>query len=305
MSNRLHSSTCRILLVMLFCIISPTNLTSAETIPTHFEVEPTSLNLAAAPETVPLELTLTAGAWLPRIGGDMTLGTGTRAISLETDFDLDQLEVTPNVEFGIRKNNEWDILIGIFDYAVSEAGILPAGRPLAAFGGVTIAPGDTYVASVDITSFNVEVSLAIWHPHDPANHDHADGDGHTDFRFSPTAGFRYVDVDVDVVEPGVAQASANGTWAIPYGGLVMEMEYHGDIIPLLDRLEFEAGFGIGPALGGGGGTMWQVRASLAWHFSANAAVTFGYRLVELDVDNDTFNFGGGLQGLFIGGTFTF
>ncbi len=67
----------------------------------------------------------------------------------------------------------------------------------------------------------------------------------------------------------------------------------------------EAGGALGTAFGGDGGGSWQIRAGVTWELTSTAAVYCGFRLLELDVENDGFVFDSGLQGLFVAGVLQF
>jgi len=70
-------------------------------------------------------------------------------------------------------------------------------------------------------------------------------------------------------------------------------------------VRFQAAGSIGPALGGDGGFMWHVRAGVNVDITPRLSAMFGYRLLELDVDNDAYTFEAGLQGLFFAGSYRF
>ena len=70
--------------------------------------------------------------------------------------------------------------------------------------------------------------------------------------------------------------------------------------------DLTAGIGAGPAMGGDGGWAWQVRAGATLEIGGGISVMFGYRLLELDVEDETdYEFDAGLQGLFIAGSIRF
>jgi hypothetical protein len=70
-------------------------------------------------------------------------------------------------------------------------------------------------------------------------------------------------------------------------------------------LRLEAGGAIGPAFGGDGGYAWSIRGGVTLEVVENVGINFGYRLLELNVEDDDWEFDGGLQGLFLGGTIRF
>ena len=87
---------------------------------------------------------------------------------------------------------------------------------------------------------------------------------------------------------------------------MLELNYRPEErIPGLALFRIQAAVAGGPAFGGDGGGMWQVRAGITVGFTEMLGVMIGYRLVELNVDNGPYTFNGGLQGLFLAGSLRF
>ena len=265
-----------------------------------FEVEP--LSLAAFHEGhdhgAPLDVEITAGAWLPRPGGDVTFGGTAMAIELEEDLGVDELETIPVAEVRIARGRAWDLHFSGFDFDTDADRV---STTTGTFGTVNFTPGDALHSTFDFTSAHVElVFTAI----SAAEIGH---DSPVDLRFSIGPGFRYVDADFSITANGTSTDSAGGEWSIPYAALMMDFLWDDreDAMPWLETLRIRVAGGAGAAVGGDGGSMWYIRAGLGWGVTERIEFLFGYRLVELDVDDDTLNLDAGLQGLYLGGRITF
>jgi hypothetical protein len=272
------------------------------------QAEPEESGAAATPADFRLlddtEFAVTVGAWIPRLGGDTLFGpaAGDRTISLENEFDLDSSEATFNLEVTLRRHEVWELFISGFDFSTDDSGTFPT---TAEFGGLALSPGDPYRASFDISSFTAEMTLHTWRIY--GENAGEPGVGDTDFRFALAVGTRYAQVEQTVTQIGVGREKGRAQWLFPYAALGLELRYpdENDRVPWLHMLEVDASLGIGPALGGDSGYMWQVRAGATWHFTPNVGAMFGYRLVEFDAEDDDFDVQAGLQGLFLAATIRF
>ncbi len=255
-----------------------------------------------------LEVSLLAGAWLPRLVGTTALGGN--PIRVNDQFDLNDNEPTLNLELTIRKDEIWELWFGGFGFSTGVTAAFQGGTKT--FGSLVLNTGDLYTASLDMTSVATDLSVAVWRPY-ADGHSRAMGarnrtwDGHyiADLRFSPQFGMRYVDVDQSVTTAGGTE-NTGGEWLAVYAGLMLELNYRPEErIGGLALLRIQAAFAAGPAFGGDGGGMWQVRAGITVHFTEMFGVMIGYRLVELNVDNGPYTLNGGLQGLFLAGSLRF
>lgn len=246
---------------------------------------------------------VTAGVWMPRLGGDSKLGAGNTFISFESQLDLDDnQEAALNIEGLLTINDHWQVFVSGFGYSSDDAGAFNGN---ASFGAVTFTDGDPYRVSVEITSIGGEVlypvysplgSLAGPDPGDPAS-----------ITFSALGGLRWIEVDqmVERTTP-FAQASVGSDWIALYGGVSMNLQYlPRDTIPFLKKFVIDTSGAIGPALNNDGGFIWQVRAGTQFYFTENLAFTFGYRLLEMNLEDGGYEFDAGLQGLFFAGTVRF
>lgn len=260
-----------------------------------------------------LQVSLLAGVWLPRLGGTSESPSGGSEIDLATQFQMEDMEPTLNIELGIRKNEIWELYFSGFSFETDYSGLF---RGTGTFGGIALAPGDPFQSSFKLTSVSFELLYTPWRPYADGHwwrnkyvphlqNRNADGRYTVDLRFSPIFGMRWLDVD-QTLDAGGMRVDTGGEWLAAYVGLDMEMDYRPpNPIPGLAMFQVKAGLALGPALGGNGGFMWQVRAGLTVQFTDLLGAMFGYRLVELNVENDEYSLNGGLQGLFIAATLRF
>lgn len=255
-----------------------------------------------------LDVDFLVGVWLPRLGGTSSLG-GSASLDLAEDYDLDGMENAFNAEMTIRKGEDYDLLLGGFDFSTDA---LAAFAVAGSFGPVVIAPGDAVQSSFDITSVNAELGLNIWRPYtktpelvEKYENRAADGGYTADLRLSPLLGVRFIDASQTVTDLTTATAATGeGEWLALYGGFQMTCDWRPDLSWVrLFRLQGSAA--LGPAFGGDGGFMWQVRAGLTYHPTENFGIMFGYRVLELNVENEGWDLDGGLQGLFLAGSIRF
>jgi hypothetical protein len=254
------------------------------------------------------EFSLVPGVWVPRLGGDVSLTPGggggppAESINLEFDLNLDSSEATVNVELSMRKNEVFQLDLSGFDFETSESRVFEG---FADFGALSLDPGDPYLAEFDMTSLAVEFAWWCFRPRIP--HTRREGaSGAVDLRLAPAVGVRYLDVDQVLEVSGEGRESAGGEWLIPFIAIQLQMRYElPREFPLIHMIQIDGGIGLGPALGGDGGTGSHVRAGMTAYVTPNLGLTFGYRLIDVDVESDGYAFNGGLQGLFFAGTIRF
>jgi hypothetical protein len=257
-----------------------------------------------------LEVRLLVGIWLPRLNGDASLGpTGSPELDLSRQLNLDDREPTPSLELTIRKKEIWELIFSGFSFSTEASGTF-SGR--GTWGSIVLSDGDPFQNSFDMTSVAAEVAVAVWRPYadgapraEGTDNRTSDGRYAVDLRFSPTFGMRYLDVTHSLSSGGTTE-TAGGEWLAVMVGLDAALEYRPDgRVPLLDTFGMQAGVSLGPALGGDGGTAWQVRGGFTVQFTEHVGVLVGYRLVEMSVENDDYSVTGGLQGLFFAGSIRF
>lgn len=271
--------------------------------PSAFSRQEASNLDAPTPPGPDIEVTFRPGVWLPRLGGEVAgVGPGPSALmSLDTQIDLDNLEPTFRGELAIRKDQRWDLRLDGFDFSTDVRGPFSGSGT---FGSLSLSDGDPIFSELEMTSIGGEVSLWTYRPYVEAGR--TSPSGPADLRFSPIAAMRWVEVDHVLEEIGVGRVETGGEWAAALAGVLFEIRYTpGEVLPWLHQLQIAGSGALGPALGGDGGFAWQIRADLTLSFSEHASIFFGYRLLELDVQNDEYEFQAGLQGLFAGGTIRF
>ncbi len=272
--------------------------------------DPTPQAPVAPPPASSLEVRLLAGAYLPRLNGEASLGPGAPDIDLDDDLGLGDQEPSLNLELTIRKKEIWELILGGFDFSTDSSGFFSG---TASFGSLVLNDGDPFRASFDPTSVSAEVAVALWRPYADGSAGAGGNDNRTrdgryvvDLRISPVFGMRYLDVDQSLTVSGGNRESTGGEWLAVLVGGDVTLEYRpGELLPCLNMFGLQAGLSAGPALGGDGGSVWQVRGGLTLQFTEHVGVLIGYRLVEMDVENDDYSLDGGLQGLFIAGSLRF
>ena len=268
---------------------------------------------APLPPETGLAFTLQTGVWFPRLGGVSAAPGSNAEVDLALQLGLEDSSPTLNVELGVRKDGKWELYFGGFRFETDHAGPFQGSGT---FGGIMLSQGDPVVASFELLSFSAELHYTAWRPYaddaswrnkfapDMDNHN-PDGRYTIDLRFSPMFGMRWLDVD-QAITAGAATVKTGGEWVAAYAGLDIELDYRPpEPIPMLKLFQLKLNFAFGPAFGGTGGSMWQVRGGLTVQFTEMFGATFGYRLVELNVENDDYSFDGGLQGLFLAASLRF
>ena len=251
------------------------------------------------------EFTFTAGGWVPRALGEVGLGfdPGVFDLTIEESFDLDNSEGIFNAELTMVKNDLWQIDLSGFDFSTETTATF---AEFGEFGDLVLNPGDAYFSSFDVTSADVEIGYWLFQVCRMGMSPDGLRDCRVDFRFAPYFAMRYVDIDHRVEVLGEGAEDAGGEWVGVLAGMNLQMRYRvPDSIPLIQTVEIDGSFAVGPAVGGDGGAMSHIRAGITAFLNDHFGLTFGYRLVHFVVENDDYELNGGLQGLFFGGTFRF
>ncbi|MCP3906113.1 MAG: hypothetical protein GY715_21020 [Planctomycetes bacterium] len=238
---------------------------------------------------------LKAGVWLPRLDGDITLGGP--SIDLADSLDIDDMEEAINLELTLRKNGR-QLRINGFDFSTDKNAVYFSN---ATFGRVSLSPGDSYFSSVDFFSAGLELGFDLQTTTIDGKPMSEWREEETELRLTPRIGMRYVDYDQVLGETGVSVQDAGGEWLVPYVGMELLLRFEPAEGLILGRgVQLSAGTTVGPAIGGDNGFVWSVQATMALELVHNVSVMFGYRLLELDVENEGFELDGGLQGIFVG-----
>jgi hypothetical protein len=247
--------------------------------------------------------------WQPRLDGYVESPDGADAIQLASQFQLDDREPSPNVELYLKKNEFWEVILSGFGFETSTTGSFVGSGT---FGGLVLNDGDPFSSTFEITSVAAELGITPWRPFATGHSRDLGDDNRTwqnkyivDLRVSPQFGFRYIDVDQQVVTGG-GSLRTGGDWAAITAGLDITMQWRPEHrIPGFQMFEMQASAAFGPALGDGGGFIWQVRGGISIQFIEQVGILVGYRLLEMDLSNDEFRFNGGLQGLFFAASLRF
>jgi len=258
-------------------------------------IAPLAAQGAPPAEDSSLEFTFTPGVYVTRLAGTSRLGPSpaARSLTLEDAFNLDATETPFNLEVGMVKNGLWELDFSGFDFSTENSGAF-AGHEQ--FGSLSLNPGDRFNAEFDLTSFAAEFTYWPWAAY-RIGEMRPGGECHVTLHAGPSAGVRYFNIEQSVEVPTVGRDSGKGEWLVPFAGLQFEMRYEPPSAPLIHALEIDAAFGVGPALGGDGGFMAQLRAGITLYFTPNFGAGFGYRLVQLDAENGDFEVDASLQGL--------
>lgn len=246
-----------------------------------------------------------AGAWLPRLGGETRFdsGLGSSQIVLKTELDLNDLEVTANLELTLAKSNLALHFSG-FTFSTSSRGGFDARPPDVGpqqFGSLTLMDGDPFRADFDFSSAAIELQFLQLGMRDAQLGDEPG----VAMSIVPTLAARWIGVEQSISSPGGSD-EANADWLGFLFGVSMETVWRPDLDqPLFDRVTFGMAVSIGPAVGSGCGFLWHVRTGIHIAITPTLGFELGYRLLELDLDSDEFTVEAGLQGMFLGGSMRF
>ncbi|MCZ6835321.1 MAG: hypothetical protein O7G85_06050, partial [Planctomycetota bacterium] len=264
---------------------------------THADLDFDQTGAVFDDSTPALEFRIATGVYLPRLTGTTTLGpmASARDLDFKDDLDLNGSESILNIEVTLIKDELWELQISGFDFDTSTHGTFDS---TSGFGNLTLMPGDEYRAEFDMSSYGIELARRQWKFYED--------DKTVDLTFLPTLGARAYNIRQMVDQVGVGREVIEEDYLNLYLGLKLDLEWQArETISWLERLQIEAGFFIGPVLGADNGFGWSVRATLNFYFNEHMSLLFGYRLYELNIEDDEFELDGGLQGLFIGGVYRF
>ncbi|HWB20736.1 MAG TPA: hypothetical protein VG711_10575 [Phycisphaerales bacterium] len=250
-----------------------------------------------------LQITVTGGVWFPRLGGTSTLKNAAGeepTIDFETDFFLRDRQYIPLIEVSILKNQTWQIDLTGFWTTADNDGEFQGTH--STYGSLVFDHNDPYSISVDINSFAVQLSYWGFKPLSLSH------DSEANLWFSPLLAMRYLNVTETVRSFGPAggvENQDNDWFAIMLGPQMhFSWECH-DKLPIFQSIDLDAYGAAGPAFGDDFGAAWQIKACITARFPNNFEVSFGYRLLELNVHADDYTFDAGLQGLFLSASWRF
>lgn len=233
-------------------------------------------------------------SWFPRLAGAISDGGGN--VDLESNIILHDQESIPAISFSLIPVDDITTSISVFDFSTSGSGTFSGNR---SFGSMTMLNGDAYEASTSITSIGWE---AAWDAGKP----YATSEG-VSLTFAPIVGLQWYGVDSQLENVTNAQTvTHNNSWISVQGGLRVSFDLNTkEFTNIFDSISLNSQCMAGFLLGGDGGTMWSVRAMVAFHVSHNFSGHFGYRLQELNAEDGSYAFDAGIQGLYLGGEIRF
>lgn len=252
-----------------------------------------------------MDVQIVAGAWFARLGGDVQLGASGSMFRIDEAIRTDSMEPSPLVEVSIL-DDEGFIAWRFhgFDFSGDVSGQTNEAFD---FGSLSFAAGDAYEASTDFSSVGVEYVIHRWTAIEPdASAGPGIGRGEARLDFSAIGGLRWIAVDQEITQVGTGVESPGADWLAAYAAARMEFTWApegGFIVGRSFRITGE--YGIGPGLNAGGGSIWHVRAGGELELTDSIRGYFGYRLLELNLEDGDWTFESGLQGLFVGATIQF
>lgn len=259
--------------------------------------EPSPDVASPAAEERQVEIEIAAGAWLPRLGGSSALGGA--ELDFADDLDADDLEATPRAELTMRWD-DWRLVADAFSFSTDGAAEWTSSATT--FGGVSIGPGDRVETSFDFESFGLELARRVTGSESSRAHGTR---GPSRFDLVAFVGARWLGTK-QVLESDGEREEIRGRWTAAYLGVGFELRWSPEGgLPLGEGLMLDTSAGGGLMMGGDGGTAWLVRASIRWELTERFDLLFGYRLLELDGEDEDYDLDAGLQGLFVGAAIRF
>ena len=232
--------------------------------------------------------------WVPRLAGTMHDGGGN--IDLESNVKVHNEEATTFVSFSLIPINDITLSVAVFDFSTSSTGSFSGNRT---FGSMTLENGDTYDATIGITSVGWEAAWDTVKPYEKSDS--------TSLTFAPIVGLQWYGVEnrlENVTDDQVV--THNNGWISLHGGLRVGFDLQTqDFTTAIESISVESQFMAGLLFGDDGGTVWSVRAVIALHVSPTVSGHIGYRLQELIAEDGAYKFDAGLQGLYFGGELRF
>jgi hypothetical protein len=231
-------------------------------------------------------------AWYVAPGGNLTLpgsAPGSERVPM-ADLNLDSPRLSPYVELHLLQD-DWRFTLSGFSFSESDRGAVQSSA--GQIGDLPFAAGDRLVSSLDFWSAEAEVA---WRFVNTAK----SPDFHADVE--ALGGVRVYDVDFHIDGPG-GSASGSEFLGHPFVGAKLTMD-------LIDFFTIDAQIDVGYLSTGKDSVAgYEVVAGFVWRPTPAAALQIGYRDLAFSIlggsGNHKFDYGGALQGLFIGAVFRF
>ena len=254
-----------------------------------------------------IDIEFVAGVWLPRLGGDAKLDSGAGGSDIDVEHQLDLHDVEPTLAL--------DLTLGVPDVAFRASGFAfstegdgtfqprPSAAPSQQFGDLTLTAGDAFESDFDMWSAAIEVQLRVFNIAEGLTRDNEN----VSISLIPILGARWLRVEQSITVGGTSE-DADAQWIFAQIGGALALDWRLPIdMPLVERVSLHVASSFGPALSTGKatGSAWEVRGGLSIAFTDNIAGTIGYRLVNVNAEDDDYELDAGLQGLFFAGSIRF
>jgi hypothetical protein len=261
---------------------------------------------AVARVTSDFELSLLPGVWLPRLDGESSLGSGD--VKFADQLDLDSGESVFNLEMNLRFHDRHELALSGFEFSTESTEDFLGFEQ---FGSLVLRSGDAVRSTMEIMSVAAEYRAWIWRPTADApgeapSLDNMTGEGRYvgDLRFAPVIAARYAEVDqsIELVDAG-AREDVDGGWFGLLVGLGGEFRWRPrSAAAPLEFLQLDAAVGAGPALGGDGGSMVQIRGGFTVQVTPNVGGLVGWRFFAVDAQDGDYDVAASIHGLFFAGS---
>ncbi len=259
-----------------------------------------------------LHFALRPALWMARVRGDTTFGGG--SMDVDDSLGLNGYEATFNGELSASWGVFYEVMVDGWFFSTSAT--LPS-QITGTFGSVNIAVGDQLATEFAGASAGGEFDVTLWQPFadrktpwsvavPQVKNTTSTGGYKTDLRIKAIGSLRWYSASMSVNDSTSAQSDS---WALsalmPGIGFGFDLTFDtAGRIPLVQSVRLEAAGGVGSNFTDGQEFTFA-RAGLSVMFSATCGAEFGYRLENFTLDNNSANFDGGVQGLYLGANFKF
>lgn len=231
--------------------------------------------------TVQIEPTV----WYMGLGGDLRLGSGGGGTPFNVaDVNMDDPQLSPAGVARLR-GGDLTFTFSAFGYSGAESA---GARAAFTAGGIPVAVGTPVRTEIDIVSGELAVGYEVYAWPGP----HANGaPPDAEVRVDAYGGARFLNFSTDMTIGGAA-VSDDGYTIHPLLGarLVLEM---------FDRCTVDVSVDAGYIPGGSrNATAINAVAGISYRPWGNVGLTFGYRILRIDMEDGSQSFDGSLAGLF-------
>lgn len=231
--------------------------------------------------TVQLEPTV----WYMGLGGDLRLGSGGGGTPFNVaDVNMDDPEFSPAGVARLR-GGDLTFTLSAFGYSGAESA---GARSAFTAGGIPVAIGTPVRTEIDIVSGELAVGYEVfaW-PGPQAN----GAPPEVEARVDVYGGARFLNFSTDMTIGGAA-VSDDGYTVHPLLGARL-------VLDMFDRCTVDVSVDAGYMPGDSrNATAINAVAGISYHPWGNVGLTFGYRILRIDMEDGTQSFDGSLAGLF-------